>query len=405
MKTTRHINDVIPLGVLQQIQDNFSKASGLAFITVDYKGRQVTRTSNYSRFCTKGQLKPEFKKLCAQCDAHGGLHAAITGQPNIYYCHANLVDFAVPLILDDSYIGAVLGGQVKLPGSEEDALGYIIPKNDGWREDEELSMHHEKIVTLPLEKIKATVVLLQDMIKNLIESKYKNLLERESRHKGREISEEKARGLERYGAAENERDVINSQFGFESFFSILNLMAKLAYREKASETEEVIYDFSAMMRYALSGSGVATVGEEIDYSECFLRIHKAQKSSKLDYRIVLPEEFAHAACPFMVLKPVLENAVAGLSDQERKINIEALRSSQDLLLVVRDNGEGLPANAIEGILGAAPRKNPGGLARLHSKLISDYGAGYGLIIKSLEDGISGTEVTVRIPLVGNDYFN
>ncbi len=404
MKTTRHINEVIPLGVLQQMQDNFSKASGLAFITVDYKGRQVTRTSNYSRFCTKGQLKPEFKKLCAQCDAHGGLHAAITGQPNIYYCHANLVDFAVPLILDDSYIGAVLGGQIKLPASEEDALGYIIPKNDGWSEDGELSHLHDKIVTLPLEKIKATVVLLQDMIKSLIESKYKNLIERENQHKGREISEEKARSPERTGG-ESAPDVINSQFGFESFFSILNLMAKLAYREKASQTEEVIYDFSAMMRYALSGSSVATVGEEIDYSECFLRIHKAQKSSMLDYRIVLPEEFTHAACPFMVLKPLLENAVAGLGDQERKIEIEAVKSSDDLLLVVRDNGEGLAANAVEGILGAASKNSPNGLARLHSKLSSDYGAGYGLEIKSVEDGVSGTEVTVRIPLVGNDYFN
>ncbi len=305
--------------------------------------------------------------------------------------------------MDDSYIGAVLGGQVKLPGSEEDALGHIIPKSDLWREDEELTRHHEKIATLPLEKIKATVVLLQEMIKNLIESKYKNLLERENQYKSQDPAAEKARGFER-AAGEGEREIINGQFGFETFFSILNLMAKLAYQEKATGTEEVIYDFSSMMRYALSGGAPATLGEEIDYSECFLRILKAQKSGKLEYSIVLPEELAHASCPFMVLKPVLENAVSGLGGAARKISIEAQKSGQDLLLVVRDNGDGMSSAAIESALGALQRSSSG-LWRLNRKLISDYGAGFDLKIKSLDDGISGTEVTVRIPLSGNDIFN
>ena len=42
MEDARKLSDFIDLDLLQNIQDNCSKAMGLAFITVDYKGIPIT---------------------------------------------------------------------------------------------------------------------------------------------------------------------------------------------------------------------------------------------------------------------------------------------------------------------------------------------------------------------------
>ena len=97
MEDARKLSDFIDLDLLQNIQDNCSKAMGLAFITVDYKGIPITKYSGFTSHCMLGRQAKGFAEMCEQCDAHGGLHAAITGQPYIYRCHADLVDFAVPI--------------------------------------------------------------------------------------------------------------------------------------------------------------------------------------------------------------------------------------------------------------------------------------------------------------------
>ena len=46
------LRDVIDLDLLQQIQDRFALAMGMASITVDHEG-PVTKPSNFTDFCMK----------------------------------------------------------------------------------------------------------------------------------------------------------------------------------------------------------------------------------------------------------------------------------------------------------------------------------------------------------------
>ena len=149
MEDARKLSDFIDLDLLQNIQDNCSKAMGLAFITVDYKGIPITKYSGFTSHCMLGRQAKGFAEMCEQCDAHGGLHAAITGQPYIYRCHADLVDFAVPLIVNGSYMGAVLGGQVRLQEESERELEHILPQRPNWKRDKEWEAVSYTHLTLP----------------------------------------------------------------------------------------------------------------------------------------------------------------------------------------------------------------------------------------------------------------
>lgn len=48
-----NIRDFMDLNKLQQIQDSFSNATGLAAIAVDDKGEYITEGSNFTEFCMK----------------------------------------------------------------------------------------------------------------------------------------------------------------------------------------------------------------------------------------------------------------------------------------------------------------------------------------------------------------
>ena len=55
MEDARKLSDFIDLDLLQNIQDNCSKAMGLAFITVDYKGIPITKYSGFTSHCMLGR--------------------------------------------------------------------------------------------------------------------------------------------------------------------------------------------------------------------------------------------------------------------------------------------------------------------------------------------------------------
>ena len=107
------IQDIFDMDFLQQFQDNFALSVGMTSITVDINGTPVTRPSRFTDFCMKCTRASEIgNKRCMECDRKGGEESARTGRPAVYECHAGLMDFGVPIIVEGRQIGSVLGGQV-----------------------------------------------------------------------------------------------------------------------------------------------------------------------------------------------------------------------------------------------------------------------------------------------------
>lgn len=98
------LKDFIDFKMLQDIQDQFSDATGLAAIAVDANGNYITKGSNFTDFCMKyTRNSPEGMRRCVKCDDE------CTGT---YFCHAGLMDFASDIIINGERVGAVIGGQV-----------------------------------------------------------------------------------------------------------------------------------------------------------------------------------------------------------------------------------------------------------------------------------------------------
>lgn len=105
--------DLIDVDVLQKIQDGFSELTGMAALITDEEGIPVTTGSNFCDYCKKYTRMSEIGRInCEECDKEGALVTLKEGRPFIYSCHAGLYDYAVPILLEDRFIGSFVGGQV-----------------------------------------------------------------------------------------------------------------------------------------------------------------------------------------------------------------------------------------------------------------------------------------------------
>lgn len=120
------LTDVIDIKFLQRFQDDFATGVGLASVTVDLDGNPVTNPSSYTRFCMDYTHSTECgDKRCAESHRKGGEEAARTGMPVVYECHAGLIDFAAPIMIEGHQIGTILGGQVLTDAPHEEKYRRI----------------------------------------------------------------------------------------------------------------------------------------------------------------------------------------------------------------------------------------------------------------------------------------
>jgi len=156
------LKDFMDLNRLQEIQDNFSTATGLAAIAVGKNGEYLTRASNFTDFCMKyTRGSAEGKKRCMKCDNECS---------GTYFCHAGLMDFSVDIVVNNEKMGAIIGGQV-LPNPPDDevfrekAVELGIDPNKYIQALHEVPISNEK-------KIRASAKLLGDIVNQLVNLEY-----------------------------------------------------------------------------------------------------------------------------------------------------------------------------------------------------------------------------------------
>ena len=115
------LQDVFDMDFLQKFQDHFARAAGMTAVTVDKDGKPVTRPTDWFEFCMKyTRGSTEGCRRCEQCDKNGGETAARTGRPAVYECHAGLMNFGAPIIVEGKQVGSILGGQILTAPPDED---------------------------------------------------------------------------------------------------------------------------------------------------------------------------------------------------------------------------------------------------------------------------------------------
>ncbi|CQR75103.1 Putative sensory transducer protein YfmS [Sporomusa ovata DSM 2662] len=172
--STLKLTDVINIDFLQKFQDDFAKGVGVASVTVDPDGKPVTNPSCYTRFCMDFTHSTECgDKRCEESHRKGGEEAVRTGKPVIYECHAGLIDFAAPIMVEGKILGTILGGQV-LTASPEEGKYRRIASEIGVDGDGYVEVAKE-VRILSRESIEAAANVLYTVANNMSKNAYQHL--------------------------------------------------------------------------------------------------------------------------------------------------------------------------------------------------------------------------------------
>lgn len=156
------LKDFMDMKKLQEIQDAFSNATGLAAIAVGMDGEYITEGSNFTDFCMKyTRGSAEGNRRCVKCDNE------CTGT---YFCHAGLMDFSVDIVLNGEKVGAIIGGQV-LPSEPDDEQFRATARELGIDEDAYIAALHKVPVSTET-RIRASADLLGNMVNQLVNLEY-----------------------------------------------------------------------------------------------------------------------------------------------------------------------------------------------------------------------------------------
>ena len=355
--------DVIDIEFLQRFQDDFAKGMGLASVTVDPEGKPVTNPSNYTRFCMDYTHSTECgDKRCVESHRRGGEEAARLGKPVLYECHAGLIDFAAPIMIEGRLIGTILGGQVLTDIPDEakyrKIAGEIGVDGDGYIEAV------KEIKPLSQQRIESAANVLFDVANNMSRTFYQQRKLQNARDVIVNAQRMASLGVMAGSIAHEINQPLNSVKVSAS--GMLYLMQKgviLSTEDLQRELSRIVHETERIDQVISKTCGI--VREGVPYKGPMLidgvlfrvltliKDQELFKDIKIDYQLVAQKAWieGNETQIEQVLFHLLTNAAQALKeiDQQEKIIWISIEVADQVILSVADNGPGLKESTLDKI--------------------------------------------------------
>ena len=252
------------------------------------------------------------------------------------------------------------------------------------------------------DKLKAGVDLLQDILQQILEEERGRQLREELIRKNQELLAEKTARINRELVLQEQDDSgeLTTKLDSEHLFFMLNVISRLAFLEKAPETERTACDFAAMMRYVLENGdyNCVTLGEELEYIDYYLQVQKRRLEGRLRYEIRVPDKYCSSLSPFMLLHPLVKNIVKHVLDSSRdggSLTIDAAEEGGLLVISIQGDCPNLTAQMLEQEV----RRQGKTIHKMDQILKNAFGQRCGVVSGTREDQ-HGAEIRITLPLQG-----
>ena len=192
---------------------------------------------------------------------------------------------------------------------------------------------------------------------------------------------------------------INPHFFYNSFFTAQGMLDMGEYEAASAMLGALGRYFQFITR---SGSEWIPLRRELAHAQTYCEVQQI-RFADIDVRIApLPEAWAEAPVPRLILQPLIENAYThGLEDRAEggRLEIYFVQQGETLEIHVCNNGRPMAPEALRALqaqlsLSDESAAEVTGLINIHRRLQLYYGPGYGLTIAPWEAG--GAHVTLRI---------
>lgn len=194
---------------------------------------------------------------------------------------------------------------------------------------------------------------------------------------------------------------LQSQVNPHFIFNVLNAILVVSVKNGYTEIAPQISGLAKMLRRLLDWSDDSEpLSNELGFIEIYLKLEKFRFGDKFNYEINVRNGAEECSVPKMIVQPLIENAcrhgLQGITG-DRLLVINADLHDNVLLVSVKDNGKGIPAQKLREIndgLESEEFKGHIGMKNVYRRLKLYFGDSADMDIRSEEN--KGTEIIITI---------
>ena len=199
--------------------------------------------------------------------------------------------------------------------------------------------------------------------------------------------------------AQAEVKALRAQISPHFVYNALNAISSLV-RTDPEHARELLQEFAEFTRYSFRANGLfTTLAEELRNIDRYLTIQRARYNERLSVRLRISPEVLNVVVPFLVLQPLVENAVQhGLANKPGggTVTIIAQDNGNEALISVEDDGVGMDADLLLDDLKDAHKSGAHvGIGNINNRMRTVFGEDYALMVETAPD--AGMKVTMRVP--------
>ena len=191
---------------------------------------------------------------------------------------------------------------------------------------------------------------------------------------------------------------LRAQISPHFLFNALNTIASFV-RTDPDRARELLVEFADFARYSFSTTGqFTTLADELRAIDTFVALERARFGDRLAIRIRVAPEVLGVRVPFLVLQPLVENALQhGLYKRggENRLAIDAVDLGNEALIQLEDNGVGMDPAALADVLAGRTESGGIGIRNVDERLRTVFGPASGLVIETNRG--AGTRITFTVP--------
>ena len=377
---------------LEQLQKKLGDATDFSVSIIDYRGGEIVPAYHQREYDLFLRHHGE-DNSCQMSAAFSAAKAAITNLPYIYLCQCGLVKVAIPVIVNEQYLGAIICGYIRCDDvNEKDPVTQMqIVQKDFLSQEE--SSHAEDLKEIPsfsAVKIQNVANLAFYLVREMSSKEEYNIKLGKEEHNHIHLQEMRKKNAELAETVKKlELEAMKKNLYPQALINVLITCSNLAIIEDAPMTRNIIESFSSNLRYYIGHSGESvSLNKELVQIEKYLNTLKLQYENRFDASVFREGIKKEQKIPKMVLFLLMEymiNTTVQISGYQGKLSLDVRYISGRCVTTIQyeyNNEEDRPSETFADRLDVEDKELIDQIPYIEKRLAHEYGSDYKLSITS-----------------------